>query len=102
MPRRVNEQHQISAFCRALLAQYKQAGGYARPVEDVLRQRDHSFDQPGIDQRLSYQVLVVSLAVLHLWIAVVIEFAGLLLDLGLTTEKHALRADNPCAPIVTE
>src|SRR5437867_3527906 len=47
-------------------------------------------------------MLVVCLATLHLRVAVVVELAGLLPDLGLAAEEHALRADDTRATVVVE
>jgi hypothetical protein len=47
-------------------------------------------------------VFVVGLAALHLRVAIVIELARLLLDFGLASKEHALRADDPGAAIVGE
>ena len=102
VPRGVDQQHLVAALGRALLAQDQQAGGHAGPVEDVERQRDHGVDQPRLEQRLADQVLVVGLAALHLRVAVVVELARLLLDLGLAAEEHALRADDAGAAVVGE
>src|SRR5690349_14005853 len=44
-------------------------------------------------------MFVVSLAALHLRFAVVVEFAGLVFDLGLTSEEHSLRAHNSGAAV---
>jgi hypothetical protein len=49
VPRRVDEQHLIAAFHRALLAQDEQTGRDARPVEHIERQRDHGIDESGVE-----------------------------------------------------
>src|SRR5262249_27560911 len=47
-------------------------------------------------------MLVVGFAAPHLRIAIIVELTRLLLDLGLAPEKHALRAHNTGAAIVSE
>lgn len=102
MTRSVNEQHMIATGDWTLLPQNQETSRNASVVENIERERDDSINQSCIQQSFPDKVFVISLATLHLGVAVFVELTCLLIDFGLPAEEHALRANDTSSAIISE
>ena len=92
MPGSVDQEDPIAALIRTLLPEDQKAGGDGCTVENVLWKGYDSIDETRFKESPPDEVLVVGLAMPDLRLATSVEFARLLLELGLAAEEDALGA----------